>query len=128
MAQIIIGEITFDDPAAGLPRNPGALEIEWGYDHRVREYPIAGYKDKTQVTSNEVLLKCTITIRTTDANDGHFKFKQLQALIAKPGPYLIQNSVWGPIEMYLKSPKFRQKAGEDNWVGTWTLPFVEKYD
>lgn len=133
MARIEIGNIVFDDSATPLPRNPGALDIEWWYEPRLVEYKIAGYKDMTQVTSNVTLLHCNITIRTTDAGgiggDGHQKFLDLMELIAKPGPFVVQNNVWPPRLMYFKgNPKFRQTAGENNWVGTWTLPFVEKYD
>ncbi len=135
--QIIIGGIMFDNPNIGLPRNPGALDIEWGYEHRIQEYKIPGYKDMTQVTSNEVLLKMTITIRTTDTGgvesprsggDGKSKFNALRELIKNPGPHVIRYADWPPIEMYLKNPKFRAQSGEDYWVGTWTLPFIEKYD
>lgn len=140
MTELRIDDIIFDDPNMGLPRNPGALDIEWWYDHRVIEYKIPGYKDMTQVTSNKVLLHCRITIRTTDTNgvnktrgekDGENKFDKLKKLIASTGPYVVKNQMWGDESnlMYLKgSPKYHQIAGEEDWVGVWTLEFVQKYD
>ena len=138
MTKVTIDDIVFDDPAKGLPRNPGPTDIEWWYEHRIQEYKISGYKDMTQATSNEVLLHCRIVIRTTEtgglerstqASDGYRKFRDLQKLIKSAGPYKVQTPLWEPKEMYLKgSPKFRQVSGEDDWVGTWTLEFVEKYD
>jgi len=138
MTKVTIDDIVFDDPDQDIPRNPGPLDIEWWYEHRVQEYKISGYKDMTQRTSNEVLLHCRITIRTTEtggvkrstkASDGYLKFRALQRLIKSAGPYKVQTSLWKCDEMYLKgSPKFRQVAGEDDWVGTWSLEFVEKYD
>lgn len=138
MTKVTIDDIVFDDPAKGLPRNPGPTDIEWWYEHRIQEYKISGYKDMTQATSNEVLLHCRFVIRTTEtggqerstqASDGYLKFRALQKLIKSAGPYKVQTPLWEPKEMYLKgSPKFRQVSGEDDWVGTWTLEFVEKYD
>jgi len=139
MTKVTIDDIVFDDPDQDIPRNPGPLDIEWWYEHRVQEYKISGYKDMTQRTSNEVLLHCRITIRTTDTGggpgkpakgaEGYQKFRDLQKLIKSAGPYKVQAPLWGPYEMYLKgTPKFRQVAGEDDWVGTWSLEFVEKYD
>jgi len=142
ITKLYIGDVLFDDPKVGLPRNPSALDIEWWYEHRVVEYKIPGYKDMTQVTSNHALLHCRINIRTTDAGqargkenqengDGRNKFKALQNIIKSTGPYIIKSPEWGDDghPMYLKgSPKFRQVAGEEDWVGVWSLEFVEKYD
>jgi hypothetical protein len=137
MSSVTIDGVVFDDYKLGVPRNPGALEIVWGYDHRIKTYPIPGFSDKSQATSNKVLLTCDITIRTTDAvttskkglvYDGYHKFKELQNIIKSPGPHMVEVDDWGPKPMYLKNPRFRQVAGEDNWVGTWTLPFVEARD
>lgn len=132
MSRIDIAGMKFDDVSKGLPRNPGALSVDFFYEHRIISYKIAGYKDLTQCTSNVVLLNCTVTLRTTDAGgkggDGFQKFLFLQQLIKSAGPYKIQTALWGPTEMYLQKPKFTQSAGEDEWVGTWTLPFVELSD
>ncbi|MEI2762843.1 hypothetical protein [Methanothrix soehngenii] len=50
MTKVTIDDIVFDDPDQDIPRNPGPLDIEWWYEHRVQEYKISGYKDMTQRT------------------------------------------------------------------------------
>ena len=120
MTKVTIGSVVLGDPDEPDP-SPSA--IEWSYTHRIVEYPIPGYKDKTQRTSNKVLLHIFITTRTVTKD----KFKKLQNLIEDAGPYLVQTPMWRKT-CYLKDGKFAQKKGEEDYVGDWTLTLVEAND
>ena len=121
MTKVTIGTVVLGDEPEP---DPAPTTIEWSYTHRIVEYPIPGYKDKTQRTSNKVLLHIFISARTVTKN----KFKELQTLVKDAGPYAVQAPLWEETLCYLKDGKFFQKAGEDDHVGDWTLTLVEAND
>jgi hypothetical protein len=104
--------------------DPNPESVEWTKTNRVTVHEIPGFKDKTQLTSNEVLwhLHISGTVLTETGRDS------LKYIINSVGPFEVVTDFQKLDEMYVANGRVRQVAGSGPLTFSYTLDLTEKYD
>ena len=104
--------------------DPNPDTVEWTKTNRVTIHEIPGFKDKTQLTSNETLwhLHITGSVLTADGRDN------LRNIIDKVGPFEVNTDLMRLAAMYVENGRVSQHAGDGSSIFGYSLDLVERYD
>jgi hypothetical protein len=104
--------------------DPNPESIEWTKTNRVTVHEIPGFKDRTQLTSNETLWHLNISgvILTKDGRDN------LKYIINNVGPYTVKTDFQELDGMYVANGRIKQAAGFAPNTFTYTLDLIEMND
>jgi hypothetical protein len=107
-----------------MQAEPSPRRVVWKKKNRVTTHEIPGAKDKTQRTSVTTLWTLSVTMRTlkSDSRD------KLLKMIDEVGPWLVEDSAFKILQMYITDAEATRIEAEDETVVEWNLTLLECYD